>query len=95
MLVTLVQARRQLRDPPAADDTEIGEICERATHILTDFLKVPSDSWQSSAGAPESVPPLVEAACLLVVEHLYNGHEVILTQAVKDLVRRVRDPALA
>jgi acyl CoA:acetate/3-ketoacid CoA transferase alpha subunit len=94
-LVTLEQARDQLRDPPTVDNDQIERICERATEILLDFLKKDLSSYQNTAGEPDEVPLLIEAACLKIVQNLYDGIEPTISADVKDMVRRARDPALA
>jgi hypothetical protein len=94
-LVTIQQARWQLRDPPLVDDAEIEEICERATAIVLDFIKADENAYQTTAGEPDGVPKLIEAACLKVVQNLYDGIEPTLSADVKDLLRRRRDHALA
>lgn len=95
MIVTVEQARQQLRDPPTADDAEIESICERATAILLNFIKADEDAYQNTAGDPVDVPPTLEAACLMLVQNLYDGIKPTIDADVKDLVRRYRDPALA
>ena len=93
-IVTLTQINQQLRDPPVADSDELTAIGERATVILLDFLKVDSTSYQDSNGDPQDVPPLLVAACLMIAQRLYDGLDPIISDSIKDLVRRYRDPAL-
>lgn len=102
-LVTLEVAKNHLRIEAAYTD-EDGNIARKvaqASSILLNYLKVATDNWQDSSGEPVDVPPLIEAAVLLILGALYENVDGStdapqpLSQAAKDLVHRYRDPALA
>jgi hypothetical protein len=94
-LITLDQAKRHLRMGDDEDE-EIEEKVNEASAIVLDYLKVPADEWAVGA-----VPYLVQAATKLVLGALMENREgnadgpEPLSQAVKDLLHRYRDPALA
>src|SRR5262245_20922833 len=100
-LVTFDVAKRHLKVDHNDDDTEIEDILNRASGSLLDYLKKPSDYWQDTAGAPAGVPEAIRAGVLLMIGAMYENREGDvrdpdpLSQAVKDLVHRHRDPALA
>ena len=94
MLVDLETAKGHLSmDEDAADDIIVSKI-EQASAILINYLKVDADLWDQDSTESDPVPLTVVAAVLLVTEALFDGHEP-LSQTVKDLVHRLRDPALA
>lgn len=72
-----------------------------ASAIVLDYLKRDAGEWQDSAQEPESVPSVVEAATLIVAGALYENRDGAgnaaepLSQTVKDLLHRYRDPAMA
>jgi hypothetical protein len=94
MLVDLEKAKGHLRmDDDAADDIIASKI-EQASAILINYLKVDADVWDQDSTESVPVPLTVEAAVLLATEALFDGGEP-LSQTVKDLVHRYRDPALS
>lgn len=97
MLITVDQAKLHLRiDADTAEHDELLElVVPMASAIVLDYLKRDAASWQTTAGAPEDVPGPVQAATLLVMEALVDGVDEPLSQPVKNLLHRYRDPALA
>lgn len=103
MLITVDQAKLHLRI--GADETEhdetLEEIVPDASEIILDYLKLPSTEWQTTDGEPDDVPGPVRSATKLAVSALFENPEQlpdgpqVLSQAVKDLLHRYRDPALA
>jgi len=94
-LVTIGDVRDRLRIDAPDDDFDVQAMTEQATDIVVDYLKKPDHSWTS-----ETVPPRIKAAILLVVGRLYMDREGqleggILSDTVKALVHRDRDPAIA
>lgn len=94
-LVTIGDVRDRLRIDASDDDFDVQAMTEQATDIVVDYLKKPDHSWTS-----ETAPPRIKAAILLVVGRLYMDREGqleggILSEAVKALVYRDRDPAIA
>lgn len=76
-------------------------LIEDATGIVLDYLKTDGSQWTLDPGeeegedAPSAVPAPVTAAIILVVRNLYDEVEEPLSPAVKSLLYRLRDPALA
>lgn len=96
-LVTAEEARIHLR----LTDSDIGDADiaatvdlqrEAATEIVIDYIKRPDHGWTD-----EDVPFLVKAAILLTLGAIFDNREGgdPLSEAVKSLLRRYRDPALA
>lgn len=104
-IVDFDTAKEHLRITHNTLDAEILTKLEHASAIVVDYLKKPVGTWElgdvsqhSSGDSGENAPYPVEAATLLVLGALMEGREgedQILTQAVKDLLHRYRDPALA
>lgn len=89
-LVTLAQAKAQIRVEHSDEDQDIADKVEQATDIVIGYLKRPEHSW-----TVETVPPRVRAAILLVFEGLYDRKDELITPTVVSLLQRDRDPALA
>ena len=94
MLVDIETAKRHLRIDTDDSDENLARKIEQASAIVRDYLKVDDDEWDIDDTSASVLPYEVEAAVLLVMEALYDGTEP-LSQAVKDLLHRHRDPALA
>jgi hypothetical protein len=100
-LVTFDQAKEHLQVDHDEDDAKIEFIRQQASHIVLDYLKAEEGTYQDSSEEPVDVPGAVEAATLLVCGALYENRDGSdkesspLSQAVKDLLHRYRDPALA
>ena len=102
-LVTLDQGKDHLRVQTAAEDNDITTKIEQASGLVVDYLKLsglPAE-WDSPANSPpgKNVPQHVQAAVLLCLGELYRNRESssanVLSDAVKSLLDRTRDPALA
>lgn len=97
-LITTDAARRQLRltqsDLDVADvAADVAEKAVDATGIVIDYLKRPEHGWTT-----DTVPQPVRSAILLVLTTIYEyrGGEVEpINEAVKSILARMRDPALA
>lgn len=89
-LVTLEQARHRLR--LTADDAfhfpDVEMKMVQATGIVVDYIKQPDHGWTA-----ETAPPVVQAAILEVVRHLFEGAEDPFPDSVKRVLER--PPALA
>lgn len=102
-LVTLDQVNLALRLDLAPNDERTPDIelkISQAEDAVIDYLKKPDHGW-----TPETVPPRVMAAILLVVQSLFDESataEMIAGLGTGDpenpvvaLLYRLRDPALA
>lgn len=92
-LVTLDEVKNRLRIDFNDDDVDVLSMAEEATDIVIGYIKQPDHEWTL-----ETVPFRIKAAILLVVSRLYedrSGSEEVLTDAVKRILHRDRDPALA
>lgn len=101
MLITLDQAKLHLRIDNDDHDDQLEEIIEDASGIILDYLKMESTAYQTTAGEPEDVPRSVVSAVKLGVSALFENPEqdergpLVLSQTVKNLLMRLRDPAIA
>lgn len=104
-LITVAQAKRHIRLDGNDDDIDVAEKVVEASAIVLNYLKVDDTMWQDSAGAPLDVPGTVQAATKIVFANLYayreGGSETAsrsiepLSDTVKNLLMRYRDPAIA
>lgn len=96
MLVDLETTKRHLRRDDDDDDDRIVRTIRRASAIVLDFLKISDDSYSGTDGNLADVLLIVEQATLLVIENLYDHPEQDpLSEAVRSILHRMRDPALA
>lgn len=101
-LMTLDEAKEHLNPPGDIDDNKIERQIIEATVIVLRHCKLPLDSYQSTAGDPNTdVPPDLRAAALLVLGSLYDNADgqspdkEPLSPAVKALLMPWRKPTLA
>ncbi|GJD41313.1 head-tail connector protein [Methylobacterium bullatum] len=92
-LISLETAKRHLLIDYDDRDEDIQAKAEEATDIVVDYLKRPDHGWTF-----ETVPGRVRAAILLTLGVIYEDREGQvdpLSDAVRSLLHRMRDPALA
>jgi Phage gp6-like head-tail connector protein len=96
-LVTLSEAKLHLRLTTTTEDEAVLAIALRASDVIVDYLGPRADdTWTA-----ETVPPVIKAAVLLMLSHLYvhRGDDPStddkLWEAIARLLMRRRDPALA
>lgn len=110
-LITFDEAKSHLSVDHEWDDATIDDKRTEASEIVLDYLKTDTSAstfnWVDAIGEPTPfVPGVVKAATKLVLGGLYENREGYtdvgrfgapqpLSQAVKDLLQRKRDPALA
>lgn len=105
-LISLDAGKEHLRVDHSLDDSDIQSKILEASLIVLDFLKLSSipSSWSGGTGSTNTptgntVPENVQAVVKLILGELYRnrdaGTSIVLSQTVKDLLRRLRDPALA
>lgn len=88
MLITLAQAKAQLRVTHDADDAEITEMIEAASAAVVSYLKSYADSFLDSSGNPTPIegdspsvivgyvaPAQAIMACKIAVADLYKNRE--------------------
>ena len=92
-LITATEAKQRLRIDFDDENTVVASMIEEATDIIINYIKKPNHGWTI-----ETVPGRIRSAIYLVFGALYEGRtalDEILTDTVKALVHRDRDPALA
>lgn len=87
--ITTREARDRLRIEEAYAEEDLARMIGEAEDIVADYLKLLTNY------AVDDVPPRVRTATLLVIQALYDGDEQPLSTAVRSLLHRLRDPALA
>jgi len=104
-LVTLEEARLQLRVDGALDDTKIAQVILAASAIVLNHIKVvvpvedSPDTRLTQMFDSETVPEEVKAAVLLIVGDLYENREGQnanpISPTIEALLCARRDPTLA
>lgn len=101
-IVDLESAKEHLRVDHDQDDAQILIKLEQASAIVVNYLNKPVGTWELGAETDvdsdtDDAPYPVQAATLLVLGALYRDREGgdPLSQAVKDLLARYRDPVMA
>lgn len=91
-LVTLAEAKLQLRITDNDHDADVGMKVDQASDIVTDYIGAAADpTWTT-----ETAPSLIKAAILVTVGKLYeNREEAGISDQVKGILRRYRKPPLA
>lgn len=89
-LVELTVAKKALRVSGSDLDSDLQLRLNQATEIVIDYIKQPDHEWTS-----ETVPGPISAAILLVTRNLFDEVDEPLSDPVRALVHRFRDPALA
>lgn len=104
--VTIGQAKAHVLVDHDSDDAQLQSMIEQASAIILDYLKLASvpASWTDGTGSTGdspsgAVPPLIQAATLLIIGELYRTREAadinVLSAGIKSLLHRYRDPSLA
>lgn len=100
-LVTLETAKTHLRITDTDHDVDVQQKVTAASATIRDYLKDRNDAtW-----TPTTVPPFIASAVLVLLGHLYenrgdelgpgSAHDDRVWEAIANLCRRSRDPALA
>lgn len=103
MLISLDSAKRHLVIDHDDLDETIEDKINESSAIVLDYLKLPETEWQTTSGEPADVPFVIQAAVKLVLGALWENREgndyALLPQPlsdnVKNLLHRYRDPAMA
>jgi hypothetical protein len=99
LLVTLDDAKRHLRITDTDHDGDIGAKLDEANETIYNYLKSRADDTWTDATAPREVT----AAIKLYLGHLYehrgdefgDENDDRVWNAIGNVLRRLRDPALA
>lgn len=77
MLITIEQAKAQVRVVHDAEDGEITELIEDASEAIVGYMKDAADVFLTTGGdvIDEAVPADVRSACKLEVAHLFKNRE--------------------
>jgi hypothetical protein len=94
ILVDLETVKRDLRVTDDLSDEDIVTKIELASGLIADYLKSDLSEYQPDASDQAPVPGQLKAAVLLAIRALYDGKEP-LSETVKSLLHRMRDPAMA
>lgn len=96
MIVSLDTAKTHLRVTVDDDDDNIMLKLDQAEAIVIDFLKLDEGTYDLEASPYVEAPKMVTAAILLVLKQLYDHPDQDpLSTAVRSVLHRSRDPALA
>lgn len=101
LLVTLATAKAHLRITDALHDADVGQKLASASASIRDYVKDRNDpTWDDT-----TAPPWIQAAVLLLLAHQYEhrgdefgpagDNDDRVWEAIANLLRRSRDPALA
>lgn len=104
-LVTLDEAKAHLRVDGDDEDTLIVLYLEMATDVVLNYVTQAEDDWTDSAGE-NPAPGVIRIAILLALGGIYQRRggtsdstsavlDYYLSDPVKNLLARYRDPALA
>lgn len=98
-LVTMQEVKEWCEIDHDEIDARLEALAIGASEIILNYLKKPVDYWQDSAGEPAGVPGSVKYATLKVAAAMFENRDgsgpPTLSQDVKDMIHRYRDPALA
>lgn len=90
-LVTLDEAKTHLRILDDDQDFDVVMKIEAASEIVIDYIKRPDHGWTAA-----TAPKLIKAAVLLVAASMFADREFGgLSDSVKNILHRYRDPAVA
>lgn len=96
MIVNLQEAKQHLRVDIDDDDDNIVLKRDQAEAIVIDYLKLDAGTYDIDASPYTAPPKPVTAAILMVLTNLYdNPDQDPLSVAVRSILHRLRDPALA
>lgn len=89
-LVTIDEAKRQLRIENDDQDTVITDIAADASALILDYLKTPDADYDDT-----TVPLVIKRAVLALLTVLMEDRSAGIPDQIKDMLTRWRDPALA
>lgn len=95
MIVTLEMIKQEIGRTDDFHDELIARKLTEAEAIILDYLKLDADAYDDVDGNIDA-PIVVASGIILATKNLYDDPEADpLSPAVKNIVHRYRDPALA
>lgn len=99
-IISQQEAKQHLRVTSTHSDDDIELKILAASAILLNYIKIDVDASPLSVPWGEADPPWdIKASCMLILGELYMNREAkdadVLSPAVRSLLHRYRDPALA
>lgn len=95
MIITLDMVKDEVGRMDDMHDAMLQRKLSEGTAIVLDYLKVAADQYEDDNG-DNDVPAIVGAAIISVTKMLYERpDDDPLTEGVKNILHRLRDPALA
>lgn len=93
MILELHAVKQDIKVDISEDDDLISRLMDQATAIVLDYLKVESDAYENEEEVND-FPDLVYAAIIRVIQAMYDSPDKDpLTDAVRSILHRMRDPA--
>lgn len=90
-LISMDEAKMHLRIDDLESDADIETKAVMATAIIVDYIKNPDHGW-----TVETVPQVIKVAVLLMLAQLFSDREnATITDPIKNLLHRQRDPSIA
>jgi len=95
VLIPLATFKDHLRVDDSTDDVRVERIGGAAIAAVVSYCKAVNEDGLKT-GSPLTLPADIEAAILLVAENMYDrADQDPFSEAVRSLLMRHRDPALA
>lgn len=96
MIVDLEKAKLQLDLVNSDNDDKVTMALDAAVAIVIDYLKLPAETYLDQSLGVYDMPTIVAQAVLLMTVSLFNEPAVDpLNNAVRSILHRQRDPAIA
>jgi hypothetical protein len=93
VILDIEAVKQDLRVDIDDDDDRIVRLMDAAVAIVLDYLKVDSDEYENEDG-DNDFPDIVYLSITRVIQALYDTPDKDpLTEAVKSMLHRMRDPA--
>lgn len=92
-LVTLEEGKERLGIVASSTfrNSLVADLLKQAQDIVIGYIEKPDNGWTET-----TVPPRIKAAILLALIRLYAGDDgPVITDAIKAILRRDRDPVLS
>lgn len=94
MLVDVDTLKTHLKITDTASDDDIEDKGAQASGIIQDYVKRDLSAYAVDGSLHDDLPAPIKSAVLLSTQALFDGGDP-LSQLVRDLLHRQRDPAMA